>query len=73
MQPADTLRQITEESLVAEVLHSHPATLAVFLRRRMHCPGCHMAPFMTLAEAAAEYRLDSAELVSELQAAGGAR
>jgi hybrid cluster-associated redox disulfide protein len=43
--------------------------MQVFVRRRMACPGCAMAPFMTLAEAAASYGLDPHQLVRELQAA----
>lgn len=61
---------ITAETLVAAVLDNRPATVAVFLRRGMHCPGCRMAPFMTLAEAAASYGLVADDLVAELRAAG---
>jgi len=38
--------------LVEEVLAAWPQTLAVFLTRRMACPGCAMARFQTLADAA---------------------
>lgn len=69
MQTVETASPITGSSLVAEVLRRHPATLPVFLQRRMHCPGCPMAPFMTLAEAAAKYGQDDAELVSALRSA----
>ena len=61
---------ITAETLVAALLDDRPATVAVFLRRGMHCPGCRMAPFMTLAEAAASYDLVADDLVAELRAAG---
>lgn len=70
--PSADSAAITRETLVAAVLHDRPATLSVFLRRGMHCPGCRMAPFMTLAEAAASYGLETDELVAELRAAGGA-
>jgi hybrid cluster-associated redox disulfide protein len=43
--------------------------MQVFVRRRMACPGCAMAPFMTLAEAAASYGIDPQQLVSELETA----
>lgn len=72
-RPSADAAAITENSFVAAVLSSRPATLAVFLRRGMHCPGCRMAPFMTLAEAAASYGLMVDELVAELRAAGEAR
>lgn len=61
-------RPIERDSTVRTVMEAHPATLAVFLRRRMHCPGCIMAPFMTLEEAAASYGVDASELVTDLRA-----
>ncbi|HEY9550016.1 MAG TPA: DUF1858 domain-containing protein [Kiloniellaceae bacterium] len=66
MHTAETAPPITGGSLVTEVLRRHPATLPVFLQHRMHCPGCPMAPFTTLAEAAAEYGVDDAELLGAL-------
>ncbi|WP_420560341.1 DUF1858 domain-containing protein [Tepidicaulis sp.] len=60
---------LTAQSIVGEVMRLHPATLPVFLHRHMHCPGCPMAPFMTLAEAAENYRTDLNALLAELNAA----
>ena len=60
---------IHADAILRAVMERHPETIAVFVRRRMHCPGCPMAPFMTLAEAAANYSLDVEELVGELRAA----
>lgn len=61
---------------VAEVLGRWPATAGVFVRRCMACPGCAMAPFDTLVEAATVYgiRLDSllGELGEASQAGTGA-
>ncbi|WP_431855658.1 DUF1858 domain-containing protein [Azospirillum sp.] len=54
---------------IGDVLERWPRTLAVFLRRRMACPGCAMAPFMTVAEAAACYGVPPAELLAELHRA----
>ncbi len=39
----------------------------------MHCAGCVMAPFMTLAGAAANYGADTADPVAELRATVSAR
>jgi hybrid cluster-associated redox disulfide protein len=72
MDKLETAPPLDGNSLVAEVLHRHPATLPVFLQRRMHCPGCPMAAFMTLAEAAAKYGLESGELLGALRAAAAA-
>lgn len=72
MTDRDTATAITEHSLVSDVLRQHPETLAVFLARGMHCPGCPMAAFMTVAGAAAEYGLPAGELLSALRGARGA-
>lgn len=52
--------------IVADVLQRWPETLHVFIKRRMACPGCPMAGFMTVAEAAQSYGYDSATLVRAL-------
>lgn len=60
---------IDAKSLVGVVMDSYPGTLAVFVRRRMLCPGCVMAPFMTLADVAGSYSVDCEALLCELRAA----
>lgn len=60
---------IISRSTVADVMDGRPEAVAVFVRHRMHCPGCAMSPFITVAEAAASYRLDADALVEELRAA----
>lgn len=60
---------IHADAILRTVMERYPETIAVFVRRRMHCPGCPMAPFMTLAEAAANYALETEVLVGELRAA----
>jgi hybrid cluster-associated redox disulfide protein len=57
------------EQPVAEVLNNWPATIAVFLRRRMACVGCVMARFETLHEAAVNYHIPTDELHAEIRAA----
>lgn len=52
---------------VAEVLSRWPQTIPMFMRHRMACVGCVMAPFESLAEAVAIYDLPLPEFVSELQ------
>ena len=58
---------IDADRIVRKVMDEHPETIAVFLRRRMHCPGCVMSPFMTVGEAAESYLVDTHELVAELR------
>jgi len=52
--------------MVAEVMERWPVSVGVFHRRRMACPGCVMAPFMTIAEAAISYGLSPEELEADL-------
>jgi hybrid cluster-associated redox disulfide protein len=60
---------IQPDGIVRAVMDAHPETVGVFVRRRMHCPGCAMAPFITIAEAAASYAVDLEDLVHELRVA----
>ena len=60
---------IGPQSTVGTVLGESPETLPVFIRNRMHCPGCVMVQFMTLAEAANSHRLGIDGLIQELRAA----
>ena len=53
--------------LVSDVMEKWPQTIQVFVRLRMACPGCPIARFHTLAEVAAEYQMDPATLLKELQ------
>ena len=52
---------------VQEVLTHWPALIAVFLRHRMACPGCPMARFLNLREAARAYGLSPASFLEELR------
>jgi hybrid cluster-associated redox disulfide protein len=57
------------EMSVAEALHIWPSLTGVFVRRGMACPGCAMAEFMSLAEAAEVYGLEPQAFINELRAA----
>ena len=50
-----------------------PATVQVFVARRMACPGCPMAPFETVAEAADIYGIPREEFLGELRRVDGAQ
>jgi hybrid cluster-associated redox disulfide protein len=52
-----------------DTLDRRPATLRVFVERRMACPGCTMAPFETVADAADAYALPREELLADLRRA----
>lgn len=67
--PDPSVAQINIDMPVAEVMQRWPETVAVFVGRRMACPGCPMAPFMTVAEAARSYTIDVRHLMDDLRAA----
>ncbi|POF30502.1 DUF1858 domain-containing protein [Roseibium marinum] len=48
-----------------------PQTPAVFIRHRMLCYGCPIAPFHTIIDACREYDLDEQDFRAELRAAAG--
>ncbi|MEQ9334297.1 DUF1858 domain-containing protein [Thalassobaculum sp.] len=58
--------------IVGDVMGRWPETVEIFHRRRMACPGCAMAPFMTVAEAARSYDLSERLFAEDLIAAIGA-
>jgi hybrid cluster-associated redox disulfide protein len=61
--------QLESDLLVAEVMTRWPQTIPVFIRHRLACVGCAIAPFETLAEVAAIYSLDLDHLLDELEQA----
>ncbi len=54
---------------LAEIFRRWPETARVFWRHRTACVGCPIAPFHTVADTCAEYRLDEAAFRAELRAA----
>ncbi len=62
-------RTVPDTMLVGEMMRRWPQTARVLLDRRMRCPGCLLAPFMTVADAAAEHGVDLAALRADLAAA----
>lgn len=67
--PKMPMPPIDADTTVRAVMETWPETVSVFLARRMHCPGCVMSRFMTVGEAAASYRIATADLVGDLRAA----
>ncbi len=60
---------ITPEMTVNALLEHYPETAQVFVRRRMHCVGCTIASFESLAEACRIYRQPLDEMLAEIRAA----
>lgn len=56
---------------MAELMSGRPTVVPVLLRHGLACPGCAMAPFMTVREAAEAYGLELDGFLDDLAAAGG--
>ncbi len=62
-----TRTMITPNQTVEEVLTRWSQTISVFVRRKMGCVGCAMAPFETLTDAARIYGLPLDSFLNELE------
>jgi hybrid cluster-associated redox disulfide protein len=51
----DPQQTISADSLVQKVIAHHPETVLVFVRHGLHCVGCTMSPFHTIADSAREH------------------
>ncbi|WP_042703347.1 DUF1858 domain-containing protein [Azospirillum sp. B506] len=56
---------------MAEFMRGRPAAVPVLLRHGLACPGCAMAPFMTVSEAAEAYGLELGALLEEMAGLDG--
>lgn len=57
---------------LAELFGRWPQAARAFWRHGMACAGCPIAPFHTVGDACAEYRLDEAAFRAELRATAAA-
>jgi hybrid cluster-associated redox disulfide protein len=64
-----TAAAITERTTVDEVVSRYPRTARVFVSRRMHCVGCEVSRFETIADACRIYGQPAEPFVAELRAA----
>lgn len=62
---------ITGSNIVDDVVTRFPATARVFVGRRMHCVGCEVSRFETLAGAAHIYHQALDRLLADLRDAAG--
>ncbi len=63
--------RVEPTDLVDTVMRKWPATIRVFLDRRMLCVGCPIGCFHTVADACREHGVDCAPFLAELQRAIG--
>lgn len=60
---------ITADVLVQDVVERHPQAIPVFSSHGLHCPGCYISPFHTIADVAREYALAIEPLLRDLNGA----
>jgi len=60
---------ITRDMPIGTVVKEHPETVPVFLKHGLHCIGCHVAAFESVAEGAQAHGIDVEPLMTELNAA----
>jgi len=58
---------ITPNLVVADLLQIYPQTIPVFNKYKMGCVGCVMAPFETLTEATAIYKIPLNQFIFDLE------
>lgn len=58
--------QIHADMIVEDVLSRYPVTTQVFMSRRMHCFGCPIARFETVADACDIYRQPLQPMLADL-------
>jgi hybrid cluster-associated redox disulfide protein len=67
------LHTVTANNTIADILARRPNAARLFIRRGMHCVGCAMERFETLAEACAIYSISADELLGDLNRRKGSR
>jgi hybrid cluster-associated redox disulfide protein len=63
----DALTNDLAEMTIEDLLRRWPETAVIFHNHHMACPGCAVASFYTLPEAAIVYGLPPEQLLSEIQ------
>jgi hybrid cluster-associated redox disulfide protein len=60
-------RPLTPKDTIAELLANYPAAARVLIGYRMHCVGCDIAPFETIAEACIIYGVSVDDVFAEIR------
>jgi hybrid cluster-associated redox disulfide protein len=63
----DIFEMINEHETVSALLARDPRAARILLKHRMHCVGCAIARFETLAEVCLVYGVPLGELLEELR------
>jgi hybrid cluster-associated redox disulfide protein len=65
-------RPITADCLMQEVVERHPQVIIVLARHGLHCAGCYISPYHTIADSAREYAVHIEPLLDDLNQSIGA-
>jgi hybrid cluster-associated redox disulfide protein len=60
---------VTAVCLVQEVVQRHPDAVVILNRLGMHCAGCYISPYHTIADCAREYAIPLDSLLTDLNQA----
>ncbi|MEA3409573.1 MAG: DUF1858 domain-containing protein [Candidatus Eisenbacteria bacterium] len=60
---------ITKAMPIGDVVKNHPETVPVFMQHGLHCIGCAVAAFESIAEGAAAHGIDVEALITDLNTA----
>ncbi|MEG0979177.1 MAG: DUF1858 domain-containing protein [Oscillospiraceae bacterium] len=60
------MAEITKDSIIGDILDSHPDTAKFFLGMGMHCLGCPSARGETVSQACAVHGINPDDLVSAI-------
>lgn len=61
--------RIESSDVVGDVMRRFPRTIRVFIRHRMHCPGCAFSAFCTVAYACEAHNLALDGVLADLRQA----
>jgi hybrid cluster-associated redox disulfide protein len=57
---------VTAVCVVQDVVERHPDTVVILNRLGMHCAGCYISPYHTIADCAREYAIPLDSLLTDL-------
>lgn len=61
--------KIKREMPIGTVVKTHPETVPVFFKHGLHCIGCHVAAYESIADGAQVHGIDVDALMKDLNAA----
>jgi hybrid cluster-associated redox disulfide protein len=64
---------IRRDDPVRDIIEHFPETIPVFVTHGLHCVGCWISPFHTIADSAREYGADLEPLLGALNRVAAAR